>query len=203
MDDITTLVFSALRLIESKGIESWRFEEQQRLNDIAFRFKQKMPTVDYVSSIASDLHYFPAADVLRGPYHLEKFDPQLIRRFLGYVTPDNVLVTLIAQGLPTDRSDPWYATPYRVTAIDKELLRRWRTERTATLLALPVRNVFIPKLLDVKRAETPPSATRYESPNNLVMNSGTSKIPALHSRARTFSYQCDHQVPTTLPCIRY
>ena len=159
VDDITTLVFSALRLIESKGIESWRFEEQQRLNDIAFRFKQKMPTVDYVSSIASDLHYFPAADVLRGPYHLEKFDPQLIRRFLGYVTPDNVLVTLIAQGLPTDRSDPWYATPYRVTAIDKELLRRWRTERTATLLALPVRNVFIPKLLDVKRAETPPSAT--------------------------------------------
>ncbi len=150
IDDITTLVFASLRLIDKKGIDAWRFDEQRRLNDIAFRFKQKMPASNYVRNIASDLQHYPPADVLHGPYRLENYSPELIRHFIGYLTPDNVLVTIVALNLPTDSEDPWYGTRYAVTPIDEAVLGRWRDEQAPTQLALPGPNVFIPTRFDLK-----------------------------------------------------
>jgi secreted Zn-dependent insulinase-like peptidase len=74
----------------------------------------------------------------------------LTRRFLAQLTPENVLVTVNATGLPTDASDPWFDTPYRFIQLDADTRTRWQNDAVDPLLALPEPNELLPEDLAVK-----------------------------------------------------
>lgn len=151
-DAIAALVFQYLRLIEQAGIQEWIFAEQRKLADIDFRFQEKSDSLSYVRGLAEALHDYPAADVLRGPYALDNFDPDAIRHFLAELKPTNVLLTVSAKGLETDAKDPWFDTPYRVVALTESTLAGWSAVPTDARLALPEANPFIPENLALKPA---------------------------------------------------
>ncbi len=150
IDAIVELVFQQLRLIERDGIERWRFEEQQRMAEVGFQFQEPASPLAHVRSLAASLHDYPPEDVLRGPYLMETFDPELIRGYLAWLRPDKLLLTVSAPERETDAIEPWFQVPYRLQAIAADTVARWRDAPRLAELALPRPNPFIPERLALK-----------------------------------------------------
>ena len=156
VNDVTGYVFQYIRLIEKKGLKRWIFEENQKLAKIQFRFREKPSPLSYVRGLAGALHVYPARDVLIAPYLYEDFDPELISRFLSRLTPDNVLMTVVANDLETDSLSPRYETPYELRPLETSVTEPWRDPKADVALAIPEPNIFVPDDLAIKpvRIET-------------------------------------------------
>ncbi|HSS64049.1 MAG TPA: insulinase family protein, partial [Gammaproteobacteria bacterium] len=150
IDAIISLVFEYLSLIDQKGVKRWIYDENRKLAEIDFRFREPPPPLTYVRGLAASLHVYPPEHVLVGPYLYARFDPGLIRGFLNSLRPDNVLVTVIARDLQTDQIAPRYETPYRLSSLDSRFVRRSTAGKISPALALPEPNVFIPEDLAIK-----------------------------------------------------
>jgi secreted Zn-dependent insulinase-like peptidase len=160
-------VFRYLEMAMDDGIQEWLYEEQHQLAELGFRFQEKAAAMGYASSLARRLHRFPADEVLTGPYTMERFDEDLIRRYGAQLTPDNVLVKVTAKGLETDAVEPRFGVNYRLSKIDPATLSRWRGTQPDSQLALPQANMFLPEDL----ALTPLTA-ESERPVKLSRASG-------------------------------
>ena len=149
LEGVVAHVFEQLRQIRSDGIEQWTFEEQKKLNQLDFRFVEKSEPSSRVLNLVSALHIYPIQDVLRGPYALDVYKPSLIVEVLDHLTPDNVLVTVVAKGLETTDITRWFETPYAVNSIPEATLASWRVGDIDKNLALPEPNPFVPDNLDL------------------------------------------------------
>jgi insulysin len=150
VNDIPTYVFRYVELIREQGIARWIFDEQEKIAEISFRFQEQTSAIRYVSALASNLQIYPPELVLRGPYEMDQYDPALILRFLERLRPDNMLLTVNAQGLATDATERWFGTPYEITRITSSLLNEWSHPPAVAQLAIPAPNPFLPDDLAVK-----------------------------------------------------
>ncbi len=179
IDEITALVFEYLGLIEREGVKKWIFDENRKLAEIDFRFREPPPPLSYVRGLAASLHLYPPEHILVGPYLFERFDPGLIRGFLSSLTPENVLVTVVATGLETDRTTPRYETPYKLTTLGPDFVRRVAAKEISPSLALPEPNPFIPENLAIKTPHDPSPV-----PARIVRRPG---VELWHKQDQTFN----------------
>ena len=144
IDEITSSVLSAIDLVASQGIDEWRFNELAQLQELAFRFQEKGNQMHYATLLASRLQDFTARDVLTGPYNLTRYDPELIRRYLSYLTPDNLMMAVIAKELPVDQVSYWHQAPYSVEKLGQDWVAKI-SQPGSDVLSLPSPNPFIPE----------------------------------------------------------
>jgi len=149
--EIAALVLHAIGEVRNSGIESWRFSEQASLAELAFRFREKGSPTGTVIGLANALQDYPVAEALRGPYLYRSFDAALIDEYLGYLRPDNLLLTLSHPDAETDRESRWFGTPYTSSRLDASRLQPPADLLAA--LALPVANEFIPQRVELKPAQ--------------------------------------------------
>ena len=142
---ITGLVFGYLELIRRQGLQSWIYEELRRMNELGFHYRETPPPLREVRNLARSLQHHPAARVLRAPFEFKAYDRAFLSRLLDRLQPDNMRLTLMAPGLPTSRTEPFYGTPYGITAIAPALLARWKRKARDPLFAIPAPNPFIPR----------------------------------------------------------
>ncbi|MBK9469347.1 MAG: insulinase family protein [Pseudomonadales bacterium] len=147
--DIVALLFRAIDQMQEGGVEEWRFREQEKLGDLAFRFREKGSPTGAVIALSNALQDYPVAEALRGPYLFRDYEPALIREYLGYLRPDNLLLTLSHRDVQTDRESRWFGTPYAVQKLDAGELARQAGAADGEL-ALPVPNEFIPGRVALK-----------------------------------------------------
>ena len=150
IEEVVGHVFEQLHQIRSNGIQQWTFEEQKKLNDLDFRFVEKSEPSSRVLGLVTALHVYPIQDVLRGPYALDVYNPSLIAEVLDHLTPENVLVTVVAKGLETTAITRWFETPYGVNPVSDATLAKWRVESVDKNLTLPAPNPFVPDNLDLQ-----------------------------------------------------
>lgn len=146
LDEVVGMVFAAIDRVREDGVEKWRFDELRRKAELDFRFMRPTASMGLARSLARNLHRYPVRDVLRGPYAIDDYDPELIMGYLERLRPDNVLMTVVAPGLPTDRHERRFAVDYRKTPIDDERRAAWSASasRAAAHAALPPPNRFLP-----------------------------------------------------------
>jgi len=148
-DKVVATTFKMIQAIREKGVEAWRFEEQQQLSGMAFDFSEKAEPIHTVSRLANNLHQYAPEHVLKGDYLHENFDARLVSRYLRYLKPDNVLRVVTDPRLEATEYSPYYETPYRART------QRFQTasisKRFLEQLKLPVKNPFIPKRLALKQ----------------------------------------------------
>ncbi len=163
--EIVALVLRAVEGLRG-GVDEWRFREQGELAALGFRFREKGSPTSAVIGLAESLQQYPVADALRGPYVYSDYDPQLIATYLGYLRPDNLLLTLSHREAATDRTSRWFETPYGLSPLDGAALAR-EAEAVAAPLALPRPNEFVPR-----RVESKPAAGARERPVVLEDSAG-------------------------------
>ncbi|WP_169336959.1 insulinase family protein [Amphritea japonica] len=149
-DEVIETTFAAIRMLQEKGVNEALYQEEQKLNDISFRFKEKAQPIHEVSHLSRNLQLYPADSVISADYLLEKFQPELIKNILSQMTPDNLLITLQAQNLATDNKDPWFNAEYSIMPVAS--LRREQWNNPADIPALQVRklNPFIAEEFNIK-----------------------------------------------------
>src|SRR5579885_2280813 len=146
VDDVVGLVFQDIALLRAHGVEAWRYREQARLADISFEFRQNPPPLETVIELAAELQRVAVRDVLRADYLMENYDEPLIRAYLDKLTPENVIIAVLAHGVKTDREDPWYHAAYQVQHLSPRELSAWRSPSSVdAALVLPEKNPFIPE----------------------------------------------------------
>ena len=157
-NEVIAAVFQAVNRVAQQGVEQWRYDEQAALSDLAFRYADGRQPMHDVMQLSSALQYYPPQDVIRGRYLMAHFDAALIKRYLSYLAPDNLLATLVAPGVATDRASAFYQTPYQVRAIAAAQIDQWRTVTRNDAITLPAPNPFVPQSMRIASVATPESA---------------------------------------------
>ncbi len=143
--EILTQFFAWAEQIRAQGIVSWRYRELAQLQQVEFRFLEKHPPLGYAQRLSSLMHDYPTQEAVRGPYLLDRFDAELVTRYLGYLVPGNVQLGLMAPEITdTDRVSMRYGAPYRITDVAPQDVAAWQNAGT-TALRLPQPNPFIPE----------------------------------------------------------
>lgn len=150
--EVIDATFAYIELLRRQGAEHWRYQEQQTMMEIAFRFQDKSAPIHYVSGLANRLHDFPPEEVLSAPYRMTDFDAELIGRYVQALQRGNVVAVLMAPGVPTDRRDRWYETPHALQPLPAS--NGTTNPERFPELALPHPNPFIPGDLTLLAGES-------------------------------------------------
>ncbi|MCS5588219.1 MAG: insulinase family protein [Porticoccaceae bacterium] len=166
---IVTQVFAWIALIRDSGIQDWRQQEMASMGEIDFRYAEKQDPSRYVSSLASRMHQYNGAELLRGPYISSDFDSKVIKDLANRLNPDNLILMVTAPEIEVDRLSKYYQAPYSVASIDPLLSQEWRSPPTASgLYFLPLKNQFVPTELALIK----PKGVRQPVPQILVQQQG-------------------------------
>ncbi|KAA8618047.1 Ptr Secreted-periplasmic Zn-dependent peptidase insulinase [Pyrenophora tritici-repentis] len=158
--EVTKLVFQYIGLMCDKPPQEWVVEEQMRISEVEFRFKQKSPPSRTASGLAGIMQRpYERKMLLSGPATIKKFDSELIREALSYLRPDNFRMTIISQDFPGgwDQKEKWYGTEHKVERIPDEFLteikQAFESKSRPAELHFPHKNEFIPTRLNVEKKE--------------------------------------------------
>ena len=168
-DDILPLVFSYIDRIRAEGISQERFEEMQQLARIDFRFREQNDPIHEVMSLSRQLRHYPAEDVLSAPWLLERFAPEQYAAILDRLTPDNLMVFVLAPdpALDNPKQTPWYDVPWQRQPLSSESLTASSLPELADQLRLPQANPFVPEDLAMVTGESMTKPTRLASRGGL------------------------------------
>ncbi|WP_407331031.1 insulinase family protein [Enterovibrio sp. 27052020O] len=155
INDIVTYLFQAIHLIREQGLNEWRYKEKRAVQEKAFRYQEPSRPIDTVSHMVLNIQHYDAEDVLYGDYIMAKYDEDLIRQMLSYLTPEHLRLTLIAKGGQYDKQAKWYDTPYSVTPFTDAQRTQWQVTEISPELALPEPNPFISYELDPAQLASP------------------------------------------------
>jgi len=148
VDDIVAAFYSKVALVRSEGVEQWRYDELSKITAPQFRFSEKGNELSYVIGLANSMGLFEPQDLVRGYYLVADYDVELISVVLENLSPDNMLVSLMAPSVRTDSEVRFYGTKYRSYAPNDERVAKWQQGQFDEL-SLPVKNPFIPDTLDL------------------------------------------------------
>ena len=117
-----------------------------------FRFKEKNSPRNYVSSTVQALQEFPINEVLSAPRLFSEWRPELIDLVIGYLTPQNIRIQVVAQAFEeiATEVEPWYQTKFKKEKIPSNIIERWSNVGLNSDLTLPAKNEFIPTEFDIK-----------------------------------------------------
>ena len=166
---VVEAVFQSIKRIQQQGLQPWLYAEQQDIAQLRFRYKESVEPINYARSLASDMHYYPVQDLLRGPYVMDAYDETLIADYLSQLTPDNLFLSVTAPEGSVNARSPYYQTPYAVEAVDSVWLQRWQTAGLNAEVTLPEPNAFIANNFELTSSSLPAEAVpqlMLNQPNN-------------------------------------
>ncbi len=140
---VVQLFFAYTEMLRQQGAQQWLYDEQTRLADLSFRFKQEGDPMGYVSATAAGMHDYAPLDILRGPYLMDRYDQAMIDSLLQQINAGNVVVSLSDESVAVDQVTPHYQVPYSRQTLSGEQLAAWQDPDGADQFHLPRPNEFI------------------------------------------------------------
>ena len=140
--EITGYLFAYLNLLRQGRIEEWIYDEQSQVAELGFRFAERISAIATVQSLSPLLEDYLARDLLVAPYLMEKFDAQLIEKFLQRLVPSNVMMAISSPEYEGQQTEDWFGVRYDLDVGPIEIAKV-----EAPMLSLPARNPFLPESL--------------------------------------------------------
>lgn len=185
--------FQAIEVLKKEGIPKYIFEEVQKINTLRYQYQLREDPFDYVMDLGAELNY---EDLSTFPEHsliLQKFDPQAIHDALSQLTPQQAVITVLANseqsGVHPEKVEQWMGIPYAIKELSPELLEQWSHPEHNPHLHLPTPNPFIPQKLTVAASEPHDNLQLIPSPETII-DSEEAKI--------YYAKDTEFQVPQTL-----
>lgn len=121
-----------------------------------FFLKDKENPINYVSSLASDLHIIDMPDILTANYFPKKFEPNEITDLFPYLRPDKMRVSVTSKKYEgkTNSVEKWYGTEYKLDWLDKQYVKELCADNLNNpAFKIPAKNEFIPTDLSLVKHE--------------------------------------------------
>lgn len=142
---IQASLFEQIQRIRRQGLQAWRYTEQARLSQQAFRFQQRGDPIASASQLAMNLATYPLEDVQYAPYRMDGFNAARIRDYLSRMTPEHLLRVYSGPDVAGKHTSPYFDAAYTL-----ERVSAWPQARALDGLGLPSRNPFIAEDLAVR-----------------------------------------------------
>lgn len=141
---VLQLVFSMVQLLREQGLPPQLFAERRTLAQLDERYRDKGEGANLAAGLASLVMDHPLAVAERVPFLWLREDLAAFRALVERLSPDNLLVTLVAKGVATDRTEPHYGTRYGYTEDTGTAYTALRQPPRVATLQLPRPNPFVP-----------------------------------------------------------
>lgn len=168
---VLQLLFAYVDMLREEGPQRWLYDEQSRLAELAFRFREQASPMGYVSALASGMQFYAPEDILRGPYMMDRYDDAILAELLEQLRPENALVTLNDASVQGEQLSQYYQVPYSKQPLDITPFTGSDEKATAKPLHLPAPNEFIAE--DVSLVELSPAVPATPQ---VALESGRQKI---------------------------
>ena len=150
---VLSMVFAGIELLRRDGVPAHVFAERRTMAQLEERFRDKGEGAQLASLLANQVMDYPLELAERVPFLWLREDPAALRDVLGALRRDNLLVTLVAKGLPVDRSERWFGTRYSYVEDSGAVWAQLERPAAVAALRLPPPNPFIPTSTDVRPLE--------------------------------------------------
>lgn len=141
---VLELFFAAIRRLNTAGYPSHLFQERAALARLDETFQDKGEGSSRAVFLANQLRDFPLEIAEREPYLWLTEDPAAYKLLLAQIRPDNMLVILTAQGLPTDQTEHYYGTKYSYSEATGPAYTALLNPPDVAAIQLPKANPFVP-----------------------------------------------------------
>jgi insulysin len=109
---VLSMVFASIDQLRRNGVPSYVFNERQTMAALDERFRDKGEGAGLAAALANQLMDYPIEIAERVPYLWLREDAAAVNKVLALLRPENLLVTLVAKGLPTDKVEPYFGARY-------------------------------------------------------------------------------------------
>jgi len=150
---VLSMVFAGIDLLQRSGVPQHVFAERRTMAMLEERFRDKGEGMSLALALANQAMDFPLEIAERVPYLWLREDPEAVRHVLSYLRRDNLLVTLVAKGLPVDRTERYFGTRYSYVEDTGPAWLALAKPAALAALELPRPNVFIPSSTRVRPIE--------------------------------------------------
>ena len=80
-------------LVRKSGPQEDTYNEIRALQEISFAHKEDSPAPDdYACNAAMSMFKYPAKEILRGPYAVDEWKPDVVQEYLDMMVPEKSLV---------------------------------------------------------------------------------------------------------------
>lgn len=153
-DQVVEMLFAWIEKLRAEGLQKWRYDEQAKMSDVAFRFQEKQSPMGYVSSLSGMMQLYPVTEVLQASYMMSGWDQQLIAQTASALTPDNLIMMVSAPEVETNQRSLRYQADYALAPVGAETLAAWRSPRAVPGLAVAEKNPYLPDSLELAEQDS-------------------------------------------------
>lgn len=155
-EKVCRIVFEYLRVLRDHGVSKDHWEEFKKVLKMKFAFKDKEKPMGYVNQLSVRMNYIPVEDVVQEKFLMEEFKPDLIKKIIAALNPDNMRIYLSSKSVEKEctKTEKWYGTQYIDAPIAKELLAFFENPQiekssAGSILDLPPVNTFVPNSFEI------------------------------------------------------
>ncbi len=144
LEDVMILIFSYLRHLRESPYPADFHAAQARIAALEETYNDRGEGYTLTNRLAANALYYPLELAHRADLAWGAPDEPAYRELLAALTPDNMLATFQAKGVPTDRTEEIYGTAYAYTESTDEAYQRLLEPPAVAAFALPAANPFLP-----------------------------------------------------------
>jgi insulysin len=150
---VLSMVFAAIDLLQRNGVPAHVFAERKTMATLEERFRDRGEGASLALTLANQVMDYPLEIAERVPYLWLREDAAAVQQVLTHLKRDNLLVTLVAKGLPVDKTERWFGTRYSYVEDTGPAWVALAAPAAVAALGLPRPNAFIPATTRVRPVE--------------------------------------------------
>ncbi len=158
VDDVVDQIYETFATIKDKGVPRYIFDDINAIQTLKYRYPENDTSYKEVISQSKKMRLENLATYPEKSTIIEKFDPQLVQQLLDHLTPQNMIMDLLASPLLThvhfDQTEKWMGTKYAIKSIPKDLMKEWSEAKDHPTVKIPPPNPYIPKNLALQKKES-------------------------------------------------
>lgn len=150
-DRVGQRVFEAIAALKKSPYPEYLFEEIQTSGKLKLKYPEKEGPFEEATKHSRNLRYEDLSTYPEKTKVIQKYDPRLVRKFLDYLTPSQVIIDVTAKssltGVRPDQTETWMGTRFAVRKIPDDVLKKWKRATLNPRITLPPPNPMIPRNL--------------------------------------------------------
>ncbi len=142
--EVLEITFAYIHFLQAAPFPAAFYQDQARIAALQETYADRGEGAPLATAMANQAMFYPLQLAERAPYIWAKSDEPAYRNLLNALTPDNLLVTLAAKGVPTDKQEEIYGTAYAYTKTQGATYDSLVNPTAVEGFALPAANPFMP-----------------------------------------------------------
>jgi insulysin len=143
--DVLRYTLGAIDGLRRQGVPRHVFDEMRIMSRLNYRYREVPASGAIARQLSALMQDYPLDALPEDAYLLRRYTPQRYAALLERMRPENLLVTLVAKGVPTDRVEHFYQAHYSYEELTGAPYQALLAAAPDARWHVPAPNPFIPR----------------------------------------------------------